>query len=65
MLHPIQNPDDGSYDNFKLLKEFINRVIDQLDVGEDKTRIGMVVFSTYAQNYFFLNTYKTKVYIKL
>ena len=57
----FQNPDDGSYDNWALLLQFINNVIDILDVGELKTRIGLVAFSTYSQNIFYLNTYKTKV----
>ena len=35
-----------------------------MNIGEDNTRVGMVTYSTYAENSFFLNTFYDKKQIK-
>ena len=51
------NPDDRSYDNWGLLKKFIINVTDAFDIGSNKTRVGLVKFSTKAHLAFSLNQY--------
>lgn len=54
---------DGS-DNvgreFAIIQEFIRRVVDSLNVGENKIRIGVVQYGDYAEPDMFLNSHKTK-----
>lgn len=40
---------DGSYDNWNLLLNFVETVVDAFDVGRDKIRIGAVKFSNDAR----------------
>ncbi len=49
------NPKDGSVDNWALELEFFSRVVGAFDVGQDKTRVGAVVFSDSATLQFGLN----------
>ncbi|KAM3917826.1 collagen alpha-3(VI) chain isoform 4-T4 [Leptodactylus fuscus] len=51
---------DGSNDgraSFASLRSFIQRVVENLDVGEDKIRIGVVQYSDAARPSFLLNAY--------
>ena len=58
------NPADGSYDNWDLLLAFLTNLVDNLDVGPDATRIGLVRYGNTGENIFYLNTYATKVQVK-
>ena len=63
------NPDDGSYDNFELLLNFVVDIIDVLDIGGggdvlQDTRVGLVEFSDSARNVFYLNTFSNKAQIQ-
>lgn len=45
---------------FQQIKAFITRIIEQLDVGINKYRVGLAQYSGAAQTEFLLNTYDTK-----
>lgn len=45
---------------FEQVKQFAYHVVEQLDVGIDKFRIGLAQYSTESQGEFFLNTYANK-----
>uniref|UniRef100_H3AU32 Collagen type VI alpha 6 chain n=1 Tax=Latimeria chalumnae TaxID=7897 RepID=H3AU32_LATCH len=47
-------------ENFKLIVNFLHRVVDALDVNETNVRIGLVLYSSSSEVYFYLNTSKTK-----
>jgi hypothetical protein len=49
------NPTDSSYDNWNLVLEFIISVLSQFDVREDLTRVGVVMYSTFAYHSFYLD----------
>ena len=49
--------DDTDPGNWRLVLNFIVEFIDNLDIGEDRTRVGMVVYSEFAITRFFLNDY--------
>ena len=51
------NPSDRSYDNWELLRNFILNVTLPFDIGADKTRVGLVKFSTRASLSFGLDTH--------
>ena len=46
--------------NFQLIRNFVSNVIIHSDIGPDKTRVGVVQFSTSASVHFHLNTHLTK-----
>ncbi len=54
------NPSDGSYDNWQLVLDFVNNIIDEFPIGDHGARIGLVTFSTLANLEFPLNRYNTK-----
>ena len=58
------NPPDLSFDNWQLLLNFINNIIDEFPVGDHGAKIGVVSFSNTAQLEFSLNQYDTKEQIK-
>lgn len=58
------NPDDGSYDNWLLLLQFVANVIDRLSISSTNTRVGVVVFSDIGDNVFYLNTFNDKSSVK-
>ena len=58
------NPPDRSYDNWQLVLNFINNIIDEFPVGDHGARIGVISFSNTAQLEFPLNRYSTKGQIK-
>ncbi|KAM4026875.1 collagen alpha-4(VI) chain-like [Anomaloglossus baeobatrachus] len=45
---------------FQQIKLFISRIIEELDIGINKYRVGLAQFSGAAQTEFLLNTYDTK-----
>ncbi|MBN3276151.1 CO6A4 protein, partial [Polyodon spathula] len=58
---------DGSWsigiENFKQVQEFLHTLINTLDVGEDKVRIGLIQYSDTPRTEFVLNTYQKKEHI--
>ena len=58
------NPQDGSYDNWNLLLEFMVQIVDRLNIGSNKVRIGAVKFSTNAESVFHMNQYTDKNSLK-
>ncbi|XP_044221232.1 collagen alpha-3(VI) chain-like isoform X2 [Thunnus albacares] len=51
---------DGVGLEFPIIQEFIRRVVESLNVGESKIRIGVVQYGDYAQVDMYLNTHTTK-----
>ncbi|XP_066485256.1 collagen alpha-4(VI) chain-like [Tiliqua scincoides] len=55
---------DGSWSigvkNFKSMQDFLYTLVNGLDIGEDKIRIGLIQYSDQPHNEFFLNTYDHK-----
>ena len=52
-----KNPEDQSYDNYNLLKQFVKDILARLDIGPETTRVGAVRFSTQARLMFNLVQY--------
>ncbi|KAB5583927.1 hypothetical protein PHYPO_G00101440 [Pangasianodon hypophthalmus] len=50
--------------NFELVKQFVNQVVDQLDISAHGTRVGLVQYSSRVRTEFPLNMYKSKEEIK-
>uniref|UniRef100_A0A6I8N6F2 Collagen alpha-3(VI) chain n=1 Tax=Ornithorhynchus anatinus TaxID=9258 RepID=A0A6I8N6F2_ORNAN len=48
---------DGVRTGFPLMKEFLQRVVESLDVGPDRVRVGVVQYCERARPEFYLNTY--------
>lgn len=46
--------------NWDRVKSFVNSIVDRLDIGMEKTRVGVVTFSTAARKGIFLNEYYEK-----
>ena len=40
-----KNPADGSYDNYQLLKDFIKKLLQRLDIGPDSTRVSIIRYT--------------------
>ncbi|XP_061923789.1 collagen alpha-3(VI) chain-like isoform X1 [Entelurus aequoreus] len=51
---------DGVGREFPIIQEFIRRVVESLNVAENKIRIGVVQFGDYAQADMYLNTHTAK-----
>lgn len=51
------NPEDESYDNWSLLKAFVKKVINSMNVGEDTNHIGLATYSDEAKVIFNLQEY--------
>ena len=51
------NPEDKSYDNWELLKEFVASLLDLFEIAPDATRVGAVVFSETVKLEFSLDKY--------
>ena len=45
--------------NFQLVRNFVANVVTQLDIGPDRSRVGLITFSSSAIVQFGLNTYRT------
>uniref|UniRef100_A0A8C5XFU6 VWFA domain-containing protein n=1 Tax=Microcebus murinus TaxID=30608 RepID=A0A8C5XFU6_MICMU len=48
---------DGVSSGFPLLKEFVQRVVESLDVGPDRVRVAVVQYSDRTRPEFYLNSY--------
>ena len=46
-----------SHENYNLLKQFVNSLLDTLNIAPDKTRVGAIRFSTNVSTEFTLKTY--------
>ncbi|XP_072434860.1 uncharacterized protein [Chiloscyllium punctatum] len=46
--------------DFPFVRDFLSRIIENLDIGRDRVRVGLVQFSNYAQTEFYLNTYSSE-----
>ncbi|XP_075334963.1 collagen alpha-3(VI) chain-like [Odontesthes bonariensis] len=51
---------DGSRNGFPAMRDFIERVVEKHNVGENKDRFSVVQYSRDAEVHFYLNTYNTK-----
>ena len=47
--------------NFQLIRNFVTNIIQNLDIGPDKNRVGVIVYSNTATVQFSLNTHQTNV----
>ncbi|XP_043732719.1 collagen alpha-3(VI) chain isoform X2 [Cervus elaphus] len=48
---------EGVRSGFPLLKEFVQRVVESLDVGPDRVRVAVVQYSDWTRPEFYLNSY--------
>ena len=51
---------DGTRNGFPAMIDFVQKVVDRLDVGENKDRVSVAQYSRDAEVHFYLNTYTTK-----
>ncbi|KAI4889636.1 hypothetical protein NFI96_003622 [Prochilodus magdalenae] len=51
---------DGTRSGFPAMKDFVLRVMDKLNVAENKDRVSVVQFSRAPETHFYLNTYASK-----
>ncbi|XP_078084812.1 collagen alpha-3(VI) chain-like isoform X2 [Mustelus asterias] len=55
---------DGSFHvgntNLQPIRDFVTRIIETLDIGSDRVRVGLVQYSDTAEPEFYLNTYSSK-----
>ncbi|KAI7808924.1 putative collagen alpha-3VI chain [Triplophysa rosa] len=51
---------DGTKNGFPAMKEFVQRMVERLEVAENKDRVSVVQYSRAAEVNFHLNTYTTK-----
>ena len=51
---------DGTRTGFPAMRNFVERAVEKLNVGENKDRVSVVQYSTDAEVHFYLNTYTTR-----
>lgn len=51
---------DGNRNGFLAMIDFVQQVVDRLNIGENKDHVSVVQFSNDADIHFYLNTYTTK-----
>ncbi|XP_029566688.1 collagen alpha-3(VI) chain isoform X1 [Salmo trutta] len=51
---------DGTRNGFPAMRDFVQRVVEKLNVGGDKDRISVVQYGRDQEVHFYLNTYTTK-----
>ena len=51
---------NGTRNGFPAMRDFVERVVEKLNVGENKDRVSVVQFSIDAEVHFYLNTYTTR-----
>ncbi|XP_058642209.1 collagen alpha-3(VI) chain-like isoform X14 [Onychostoma macrolepis] len=51
---------DGTRNGFPAMKEFVQRMVERLDITENRDRVSVVQYSRDAEVHFYLNTYTTK-----
>lgn len=50
--------------NFELVKQFVNGIVDSLDISRTGTHVGLIQYSTKVRTEFTLNQYMTAQHIK-
>ncbi|KAJ8350518.1 hypothetical protein SKAU_G00256480 [Synaphobranchus kaupii] len=50
---------DGTRDGFPAMRDFVQRVVEKLNVGENKDRVSVVQYSRDPEAHFYLNKYST------
>lgn len=50
---------DGTRNGFPAMRDFVERVVEKLNVGPNKDRVSVVQYSRDAETHFYLNTYTT------
>ncbi|XP_048455104.1 collagen alpha-3(VI) chain-like [Rhincodon typus] len=56
----VDASDDVGNTDFAVVRDFLTSIIDNLDVGYDKVQVGLILYSTYADTEFYLDTYLSK-----
>lgn len=51
---------DGTRNGFPAMRDFVERVVEKLNVGQNKDRVSVVQYGRDAEAAFYLNTYNTK-----
>lgn len=51
---------DGTRNGFPAMRDFVERVVEKLNVGEKKDRVSVVQYSREPEVHFYLNTYTTR-----
>jgi len=51
---------DGTRNGFPAMKEFVQRMVEKLEVAENRDRVSVVQYSRDPEAHFYLNTYTTK-----
>uniref|UniRef100_A0A3P9GY54 VWFA domain-containing protein n=1 Tax=Oryzias latipes TaxID=8090 RepID=A0A3P9GY54_ORYLA len=51
---------DGTRNGFSAMRDFVERLVDKLSVGENKDRVSVVQYSREAEVHFSLNTHRTR-----
>ncbi|XP_037395204.1 collagen alpha-3(VI) chain-like [Pygocentrus nattereri] len=51
---------DGTRDSFPAMRDFVQRMVDRLNVSDRRDRVSVVQFSREPEAHFYLNTYTTK-----
>ena len=51
---------DGTRNGFPAMRDFVQRVVEKLNVDENKDRVSVVQYSRDPDAHFYLNTYSTK-----
>uniref|UniRef100_A0AAZ3P0M1 VWFA domain-containing protein n=1 Tax=Oncorhynchus tshawytscha TaxID=74940 RepID=A0AAZ3P0M1_ONCTS len=51
---------DGTRNGFPAMRDFVQRVVEKLNVGGDKDRVSVVQYGRDQEVHFYLNTYSTK-----
>uniref|UniRef100_A0A3P9INV4 VWFA domain-containing protein n=1 Tax=Oryzias latipes TaxID=8090 RepID=A0A3P9INV4_ORYLA len=51
---------DGTRNGFSAMRDFVERLVDKLTVGENKDRVSVVQYSREAEVHFSLNTHRTR-----
>ena len=54
---------DNSHNNWELILRFVANIVQKLEIGSTKALVGVVVYSDYADNSFYLNSYYDKLQI--
>ena len=58
------NPSDGSFDNWSIMRQFAVDIIDYFTIGPDATRVGAIIFSDNVQMVFNMLQYRDAASVK-
>ncbi|GCC40573.1 hypothetical protein chiPu_0024939, partial [Chiloscyllium punctatum] len=56
----VDASDNVGRTNFPLVRDFLSSILEHLDIGSDRVRIGLAQYSNYAETEFYLNTYSSE-----